>query len=122
VGSLQTANHHRDNYFHLSEASIVLCFTSLVHSTRSQCGRCAAMRIAEVKPGMCRVVGPCGRCAVGSCGTHPGEGVGVGAGIGVSDRIIINMLMPVQVNRFSHLRVLLVLTDCGVLAQSNLRH
>jgi hypothetical protein len=29
--------------------------------------------------------------------------------------------MPVQQSYFAHLRVLLVLTDCGILAQSN-RH
>jgi hypothetical protein len=34
-------------------------------------------------------------------------------------RIIINMLVPVQLNSFTHLRVLLVLTDRGILAQSN---
>jgi hypothetical protein len=33
--------------------------------------------------------------------------------------IIINMLMPVQQNSLIHLRVLLVLTDRGILAQSN---
>jgi hypothetical protein len=31
----------------------------------------------------------------------------------------INMLMPVQQNNFTHLRVLLVLTDRGILAQSD---
>jgi hypothetical protein len=30
------------------------------------------------------------------------------------------MLMPVQLNSFTHLRVLLVLTDRGMLAQSNI--
>ena len=33
--------------------------------------------------------------------------------------IISNMLMPVKQNSFTHLRVLLVLTDRGILAQSN---
>ena len=33
--------------------------------------------------------------------------------------IIINLLLPVQQNRFSHLRVLLVLHDRGISAQSN---
>jgi hypothetical protein len=33
--------------------------------------------------------------------------------------IIINMLMLVQENSLSHLRVLLVLTDRGILVQSN---
>jgi hypothetical protein len=32
---------------------------------------------------------------------------------------IINMLMPIQQNSFTHLRVLLVLTDRGILAQFN---
>jgi hypothetical protein len=36
--------------------------------------------------------------------------------------IIINMLMPVQQNNFTHLRVLLVLTDRGILAQSPVLH
>ena len=31
--------------------------------------------------------------------------------------IIINMLMPVQENSFTHLRVLLVLADGGIFAQ-----
>jgi acyl-CoA synthetase (AMP-forming)/AMP-acid ligase II len=35
--------------------------------------------------------------------------------------IIINMRMPVQLNSFTHVRVLLILTDLGILAQSNLR-
>jgi hypothetical protein len=33
--------------------------------------------------------------------------------------IIINMLLPVQQNSFTHLRVLFVLADRGILAQSN---
>jgi hypothetical protein len=33
--------------------------------------------------------------------------------------IIINMLMPVQQNSFTHLKVLLVLTDRGILALSS---
>jgi hypothetical protein len=34
--------------------------------------------------------------------------------------IVVNMLhMPVKLNSFTHLRVLLVLTDRGILAQSN---
>jgi hypothetical protein len=35
--------------------------------------------------------------------------------------IIMNMLMRVQQNSFAHIRVLLVLTDRGILAQSNER-
>jgi hypothetical protein len=35
--------------------------------------------------------------------------------------MVINMLMPVQWNRFTHLRVLLVLTDRGMSAQANKR-
>jgi hypothetical protein len=33
--------------------------------------------------------------------------------------IIINTLMPIQLNSFTHLRVLLIPTDRGTLAQSN---
>jgi hypothetical protein len=33
--------------------------------------------------------------------------------------IMIKLVMPVQLNSFTHLRVLLVLTDRGILAQSN---
>jgi hypothetical protein len=33
--------------------------------------------------------------------------------------MIINMRMPVQQNNFTHLRVLLVLTDRDILVQSN---
>jgi hypothetical protein len=37
---------------------------------------------------------------------------------GIIITIMINMLMPVKLNSFAHLRVLLVLHDCGILAHA----